>query len=209
MPTARSGRSRPQHSSREMRPARWRRAGSLRSAVASHEETRSPERACHPPAIARKLVGAKSALMPLRLLVLVIVAASITAAQANGSSVSPTSVQGERVLFPANCQKPVYRPKTIIVTCADANFTIEKISWNSWTTTRAAGRGTARVNNCTPDCAGGTFETFPVRVTLSTPKRCRPGKPLQFVRIAVVFTGERPAGFPRTERLPYGCGVPG
>ena len=89
----------------------------------------------------------------------------------------------------------------------DAGFVIERITWNTWTGTRASGRGTASVNNCTPTCVDGTFEKFPVRVALSTPTPCRAGQPLQFVRIAITFTDQRPAGFPRVDRFRYGCGL--
>lgn len=140
------------------------------------------------------------------LLTLAFVAAAIAATQASATSAGDARVDGQRVLFPANCRKPVYKPARIIVSCADANFTIQEISWRSWTNGRAVGTGTARVNDCTPDCAQGTFQTYPVRVTLSTPKQCRSGKPLQFVRIATTFTAARPAGFPRNDRLFYGCG---
>lgn len=115
-------------------------------------------------------------------------------------------MEGQRVLFPANCRRPVYKPARIVVSCADANFVVEKIGWRSWTSRRAAGTGTASVNDCTPDCAQGAFQTYPVRIALSTPKQCRSGRPLQFVRVAITFTAARPEGFPRNDRLFYGCG---
>ena len=127
---------------------------------------------------------------------------------APGAGAQPAAGTGgsDRVLFPANCRTPVYKPARIVVTCADANFILQRIRWSSWTATRAVGTGTARVNSCNPDCAAGKFASYPARVTLTLPRQCRAGRPLQFVRIAVTFTGERPAGFPRTDRFHYGCG---
>lgn len=60
-------------------------------------------------------------------------------------------------------------PKSLPITCADGNTFISDITWTSWTTTRAQGYGTLHVNNCVPDCAGGTFHTYPTPVTLTTP----------------------------------------
>ena len=116
------------------------------------------------------------------------------------------AAQGPRVLFPGDCRKPTFKPRQIIVACADANFVIRQISWSSWTTRRATGNGTASINNCTPSCVEGTFESFPVRVTLFDPRRCRPGRPRQFVRIALYFPAATPAGYHRRERQTFGCG---
>lgn len=146
--------------------------------------------------------------MKLRLRVVVALAllvAAVAATQAPAAASAPAGT-GDRVLFAANCRTPVFKPKRIIVTCADANFVVQGINWSSWTSVRATGRGVARVNDCNPSCAAGTFRSYPVRVTLSRPTLCRSGL-TQFVRIAVRFTAEKPHGFPRVDRFRYGCGI--
>jgi hypothetical protein len=68
-----------------------------------------------------------------------------------------------------NCVgKKVVKPKEIVVTCADANVAVQKISWKRWGLNSAVGTGTLSWNTCLPtDCASGTVQTYPVRVTLS------------------------------------------
>ena len=60
-------------------------------------------------------------------------------------------------------------PSEIPLSCADENEYVSGITWSSWTATSAQGHGTLYVNDCTPDCAGGTFQTSPTSVTLSDP----------------------------------------
>lgn len=68
-----------------------------------------------------------------------------------------------------NCVgKKVVKPSQIVVTCADANVAVQKITWKRWGLNSATGKGTLSWNTCLPtDCASGTVETFPVRITLS------------------------------------------
>jgi hypothetical protein len=62
-----------------------------------------------------------------------------------------------------------FEPSLIFIGCATSNDNLGNISWTSWTATSAIGSATHNINNCQPDCAGGTFTTFPVEVTLSDP----------------------------------------
>jgi hypothetical protein len=69
---------------------------------------------------------------------------------------------------------PAEYPATIKATeipiaCADYGIYISGILWSSWTSTSAQGSGTLHVNNCTPNCASGTFSTYPTPVSLSDP----------------------------------------
>jgi hypothetical protein len=80
------------------------------------------------------------------------------------------------------------RPASIVVACADANFSIDHLRWSSWGTHGAAGRGTAHVNDCTPNCAAGHFHSFPIAVRLSKVVQCAKGRH-EFSRIA--WTGKQ------------------
>jgi hypothetical protein len=60
-------------------------------------------------------------------------------------------------------------PTLIFIGCATSADNLSNISWSSWSATSATGTATHNVNNCQPDCAGGTFSSVPVEVTLSDP----------------------------------------
>jgi len=122
----------------------------------------------------------------------------------NGSHArSATAAQG-RVLLIYNCERGRFKPRRVIITCADANFRVRGIDWSSWTTTEARGKGTALVNDCKPNCVSGTFKTYPVRLRAFRPREtggCVPGS--LFTRLGWRFPKGKPAGFDRrgTARL--------
>jgi hypothetical protein len=55
-----------------------------------------------------------------------------------------------------NCSTPTQRPKEIVLTCADANTYVTKITWSNWSSTSAHAKGIFHWNTCTPNCAAGT-----------------------------------------------------
>ena len=118
---------------------------------------------------------------------------------ARGGAAAPEATAGQgRVLLLYNCERGRYKPRTVIVTCADANFRVRAIQWSSWTANEARGRGTALVNDCNPNCAGGTFRRYPVRLRDFRPRMtggCVPGS--LFTRLGWRFPQSKPEG-PRT-----------
>ena len=130
--------------------------------------------------------------------VLIVLAAVIVTAVV----AAPASAQ-ERVFVPRDCETNAFKPKSITVSCADSNFRVTKIRWNAYGTSAANGSATARVNDCEPDCAGGTFRKYPATVRLTRVRQC--GDVPQFTRIAVTFTGRRPKGMSKTERERFTC----
>ncbi len=78
---------------------------------------------------------------------------------------------------------------------ASARTGSSAIHWTSWTAARAKGTGYNQLNDCRPDCAGGTFHLFRVRIELWRPRRIA-GR-LVFTRLTIVYTGRRPGGEPR------------
>jgi hypothetical protein len=119
------------------------------------------------------------------------------------ASVASAQSDKLRVFFPKDCQQNVYKPKSFVVTCADANFEVRKVKYSSYGEKVARGTGTARINDCEPNCAAGTFKKYPVRFKLSRVRQC--GDVPQFRRLTVVFTGDRPAGEDRRMRQPFRC----
>jgi serine/threonine protein kinase len=62
------------------------------------------------------------------------------------------------------------KPKQI-VTSGDGSGYVAGIAWSGWGGARATGAGTLKVNNCTPNCAQGTYASYPATVTLAGLKR--------------------------------------
>jgi hypothetical protein len=93
------------------------------------------------------------------------------------------------------------RPSELLLSCADGNAYVSGITWSSWTSAAAQGSGMLSQNNCTPDCAGGSFVKYPTSVTL--------GSPMQTKTQGLVFatvTWTIPQGSPMSEDLmPRGC----
>jgi hypothetical protein len=56
-----------------------------------------------------------------------------------------------------------------IVTTGDGSGYLKSLTWSGWGTATAQGTGTLEVDNCTPNCAQGTFTGYPATVTLTNP----------------------------------------
>jgi hypothetical protein len=75
--------------------------------------------------------------------------------------------------YPADgCTQPGFaqymevKPKQI-VTSGDGSGYVAGITWSGWGSARATGAGTLKVNNCDPNCAQGTYASYPATVTLA------------------------------------------
>jgi hypothetical protein len=51
----------------------------------------------------------------------------------------------------------------------DGTTSLWDMTWSTWNSTAAAGTGTEKLDDCTPDCASGTLHSVPVTVVLSRP----------------------------------------
>jgi Flp pilus assembly protein TadG len=134
-------------------------------------------------------------------LALLLVVGAITAGCGGGND------HNRKVLFPAGCTNPSYKPTQIIVTCADANTVLKGISWKSYGSDRATGSATANVNACDPNCAAGKLQTFPATVKLSQPKDCRKDV-RQFTHLVLTYTGASPQGASASLTEDYPCNGP-
>jgi hypothetical protein len=92
-----------------------------------------------------------------------------------------------------DCLPGQIRPRTFILTCADRNDYLTRLSWSAWSSAFASGTGTQMINACAPDCSVGTFHSFPVDVVFwhSAPVPQHPGK-RYFSRVTVLYPGTRP-----------------
>ena len=138
--------------------------------------------------------------------VLPFLAAAIVAAFAAVAMANPVATEsGKRVELIANCFKPKFKPKTVIIACGDASLGAKAMTWQTWTRKKADGTGTGLINDCNPDCASGTTRTAPMELQLSKPQLCSNGKRV-FAKLRYIWT----AGPPIPDALasgatPIGC----
>ena len=53
---------------------------------------------------------------------------------------------------------------------ADGSLAVVRITWTRWGAPTAIGKGTAKANDCTPNCAEGTFRSHLATITVKDPK---------------------------------------
>jgi len=94
---------------------------------------------------------------------------------------------------PGQSPAPLVRPRTFILTCADGNVALSKLSWTSWTPGLASATGTLEENDCTPYCAAGHFHAYRAVVVLwgSATVKNHPGEH-SYTKMTLILTGVRP-----------------
>lgn len=114
---------------------------------------------------------------------------------ATGGTTSPTAAT-EAMPGAPKCGGPTsaptqIRPKILVLACADYNASMKDISWTSWGSVTAIGVGTFTENQCVPNCAQGTFASYPnSQVELEMP--AAPGGTLIFEKVVVTPSGGAP-----------------
>lgn len=81
-----------------------------------------------------------------------------------------------------------YEPTRHVLSCADHNSGLRKLTWSSWNQKSAMGAGTYYWNDCEPNCAAGTNHTSKATVELKRPK-VQKGERV-FTRVTVTYTDE-------------------
>ncbi|MGH2972157.1 MAG: hypothetical protein ACRDLE_08555 [Gaiellaceae bacterium] len=102
-----------------------------------------------------------------------------------------------------NCGPTVSKPSSLVLACADANYSLERIAWRGWGGSTATAKATARANDCKPYCAAGHFHTYPVTVTADKLTGC--GLTPTYARLTIVYAGARPAGIAKRDVHVLGC----
>jgi hypothetical protein len=122
----------------------------------------------------------------------------LSTASAAGATTVPASAATAPQTVVVNCyQEPQVRPSEIILACADANDLLAKVSWTRWDARTAVGSGEQRLNDCLPNCVGGTFRSYPVAITLSGAQPWpHPRGTYRFTTLTFRYTGARPPGRP-------------
>ena len=131
--------------------------------------------------------------MPVRRVIAVL--ASVIGLLAGAIALPATAAAAPGDTTIVNCRgNQVVKPKQIVITCADAQISIVKITWTSWTANEARGRGTLAWNTCLPtDCADGIVQTYRARITLGGVASGPDGTVFSQVRLAFP-NGGGPAG---------------
>jgi hypothetical protein len=94
-----------------------------------------------------------------------VVALSLTPVAALAAAGGSAAGSGH-VKVVGNCRKPAYEPHRIILTCGDANAYLVHIRYATWTHKAATGTARLVVNDCTPNCAAGSFTHRSVTIRL-------------------------------------------
>jgi hypothetical protein len=103
----------------------------------------------------------------------------------------------------SNCGPLVSSPKSLVLACADANYSLSKLGWHAWGKATATAKGVAVANDCTPNCAAGHFHSYPVAVTASRLSAC--GRAKVYTRLTLVYAGKRPAGIAARDTQTLNC----
>lgn len=88
--------------------------------------------------------------------------------------------------------KPALRPAEVVLTCADAGITAQRLTWTGWGEPFAAAVGEASVNLCTPNCAAGRFQSYKVVLVARGRRRC--ANAVAYDTVAYAYLGAAPPG---------------
>lgn len=123
-------------------------------------------------------------------------------AAVSGAAVALAAEPGAASEGPVMAGKnPKVKPSTIQYTGDGSGFlagshkqgrSFGSLHWSTWNEGEALGSGADWINNCTPDCAGGHFNDYAVKLKLYAAKTV--GGHDVFTRMDVTYTGIRPRG---------------
>ena len=86
------------------------------------------------------------------------------------AATSTASAATDTIYAPRDCTKPKIEPKSITLTCGDAQTVLKHLHWEDWNGPKVKGDSDLSVNNCDPTCADGSIDKFEVEVRLPIPK---------------------------------------
>jgi len=118
-------------------------------------------------------------------------------------AVAAVAVASPGKAYVSNCGKLEQHPAAVVLTCADANYALSGLKWSGWTLGSASATGAVRANDCTPNCAAGTFHTYKVDVVADRLDVCK-GKRV-YLRLTLSYPGKRPAGHKKHEPWTFTC----
>lgn len=86
------------------------------------------------------------------------------------------------------------RPRSYVLACGDGSSYFTRLRWSSWTSSEATATGRFLLNGCSPNCAQGKWYNSQVLIVLwkASAMPRHPGQ-RQFLRMTVIYTGQRPS----------------
>jgi hypothetical protein len=131
------------------------------------------------------------------------IAAALTAAASASAAALPGVVADIGPAFSGSIQ---VRPHEIVWTGdgtglfagrrrPDAKPSHSRIGWTRWSRSSAIGTAYSWLDNCVPDCASGSFMSYPVRLELGDPRTLN--HHLVFMKMTVTYPHRVPGGFKR------------
>lgn len=72
-----------------------------------------------------------------------------------------------------DCTGHSYRPSSIMIACATGQFYVTGLRYSSYGGPTAVATGTLHLDDCKPDCARGTFRSYPGTIRLARVTACR------------------------------------
>jgi len=119
--------------------------------------------------------------------------ADATTSHAAGDTATATGQASPRYVALDCTFKPVVRPGTYELACADDGLGITGMHWTTWTQHFASGYGTSWEKLCVPNCASGKIGSYPV-VAVLTGSATVKGYPAdrRYTEVTLIYTGKRP-----------------
>lgn len=96
------------------------------------------------------------------------------------------TAQEER--FDSRCVDRAQRPTRVVLSCADAGSTADRLTWTTWEPQESRASGVLVENDCAPTCLGGTKRAYPATFRFYAPQQ---GK---FTTVDIRFDGAGPGG---------------
>lgn len=124
--------------------------------------------------------------------------AVIAPANAYASTGFPTVVEASSAVQVSNCGVVTSRPRELYLWCGRADSIARNVSWYSWSSKSAKAKATANIRNCDPNCAYGSWDKYPISITLTHPARM--GGKRVFTRMLVRYLAAYPEYGSREER---------
>ena len=84
-------------------------------------------------------------------------------------SVPIAAVSAPRIVYLVDCEgdHAKVRPKEVVLACGDGGILFDKAVWKHWGNRTALASAILIENDCTPNCADGTFHSEPAKITVS------------------------------------------
>jgi hypothetical protein len=114
--------------------------------------------------------------------------AGLAVTQINGDEPNMAKLAAGNI-WTYDCEMPVQRPESFLLTCADGGWYVYNIKWQSWGEQEAKAIAIFSEKVCEPSCAEGYRVEAPVNLTLST--FAKPGKKIYLTNLDMRASTEK------------------